>query len=144
MMKFLLPFILLIFAGCQSSKQVPFDYNRSANPWMNAFKDMVFFTAMKETFDKDSTWKMITKKDVLNPYDGLSLDGINLARNLGRKLVQGIPVPPAMCENCAEGQNYYMAIFLHYYNSQELDRIAKNEFKKSKRQDKMYYSLSKE
>ena len=35
-----------------------------------------------------------------------------------------------MCENCKEGENYYMANCLHYYASHELDSIAKKNYKK--------------
>ncbi len=78
---------------------------------------------------------MIEKKDAFNPYDGLSLEDIKKAKNLGRNLVINMPLP-AMCEGCKNGENYYMAHCLHYYASRELDSIARGEYKKRKKEDK--------
>jgi hypothetical protein len=44
---------------------------------------------------------------------------------LGKQLIENIP-PPEMCEGCTAGMNYYMAVSSHYYNSKELDFVAKN------------------
>ncbi|MEN9964334.1 MAG: hypothetical protein RL582_1429, partial [Bacteroidota bacterium] len=54
---------------------------------------------------------------------------IQKADELGKQLIENIP-PPAMCEGCTTGMNYFMAISLHYYNSKELDIIAKNLYRR--------------
>jgi hypothetical protein len=69
------------------------------------------------------------KKDALNPFDGLTLYEIQKAEELGKQVIKNMP-PPAMCEGCTEGMNYYMAVSLHYYNSKELDIIAKNIYRR--------------
>lgn len=61
--------------------------------------------------------------------DGLSLDDLNKTKELAKKLFNNMP-KVAMCENCKEGENYYMSNSLHYYSSKELDSIAKEEYKK--------------
>ena len=124
---------LLLSCSCKISKK--FEYNYSKNPWIDAFKDQVFFSAIKESYKTDNVFKLIQKRDALNPYDGLNLEAIRKAKFIGEQLVQNMP-PPTMCEGCENDMNYYLANSLHYYNSKELDSIAKSEFKKQKQADK--------
>lgn len=120
--------LLLIFSSCESYKRTKFDYNKSNNPWVEAFKDNVFFACLKESYKNDTIFKLIDNRDAFNPYDGLSLDDLNKTKELAKKLVNNMP-KAAMCENCKEGENYYMSNSLHYYASRELDSIAKEEYK---------------
>ena len=122
-------------SGCSNKPYQRFDYNISKNPWIDAFKDQVFFSSLKESYKSDSIFKLIEKKDAFNPYDGLSPDAFNKARALGIQLVKNMP-PPSMCEYCKGDMNYYMAIALHYYKSEELNRLARTEFKKHLKEDK--------
>ncbi|TRW26668.1 hypothetical protein FMM05_04630 [Flavobacterium zepuense] len=125
---FFLGFILIL-NSCAKNSYSNFDYNRADNPWIDAFKDQAFITCLKESYAHDSIFKLIEKKDALNPYDGLSLESLQKARSLGKLISKDIP-PPSMCENCTEGQNYYMATCFHYYKSKELDSIANAEYRK--------------
>ncbi len=130
--KFLFSFILFSIAflgGCSNNIYQKYEYDQPTNPWINAFKDNVFFQCLKESYKGDSIFKMIEKKDAFNPYDGLSLEAIEMSRELAKNFVKNMP-PPVMCENCESGQNYYMARSLHYYSSKELDNIAKKLYKK--------------
>jgi hypothetical protein len=125
-------YILLmgVITSCSSISYPKFDYNYSSNPWIGNFKDQVFFSALRAAYKNDTTlFNLIEKRDAFNPYDGLSLDALNMARSLGTSLIKNMP-PPAMCEECEDGMNYYMATALHYYNSKELDLIARAEYKK--------------
>lgn len=121
--------ISLLLFSCSNKNYQKFDYNISANPWIDAFKDQVFFASLKESYQDDSIFKLMEKKDAFNTYDGLSTDAIIKARALGLQLIKNMP-PPVMCENCGPGKNYYIANALHYYNSKELNEIAIAEFKK--------------
>ena len=129
---------LLIFCSCSKSNYQEFNYNKSANPWITAYKDNVFFACLKESYKNDSIFKLIEEKDALNPYDGLSLDDLNKTKKLGSNIIKNIP-KPSMCENCKEGVNYYMANCLHYYNSRELDSIVKEAYKKYLKAEKNKY-----
>lgn len=130
LMKYLLVIGLLFCQGCSMNSYTSFDYNKSENPWIDAFKDRVFFSALQEAYKSDSLiFNSINKKDALNLFDGLSLEEIENANNIGINLTKKIP-PPSMCENCPDGMNYYMATALHYYKSKELNNIARNNFKK--------------
>ena len=128
-MKYLFIIAIGLLTSCSSNLYHHFDYNRSNNPWMDAFKDRVFFTALKDPYSSDSSiFQLIEKKDAFNPYDGLSLKEMQIANELGTSLIKNMP-SPSMCENCSDGMNYYMATALHYYNSRELDSIAKKYYK---------------
>ena len=135
---FLLLIPVLLLSSCGAHKGEKFDYTISANPWIDCFKDQVFFAALKEAYKENGLYEQITKKDALNPYDGLNLEAIQMARALGTNLIKNIP-PPAMCESCEAGENYYMAVALHYYASADLDAIAQSEYKKQLSADKAYY-----
>ncbi len=138
-MKYLIISALIIVASCTPSLNPKFDYNQSEKPWIDAFKDRVFFAALKDAYKTDTLiFHLIEQKDALNPYDGLSLDEMKRAEELGKSLIQKMP-PPAMCENCPPDMNYYMATSLHYYNSWELDSIARKLYKKRVRYDKKVF-----
>jgi len=125
-------FFTLILNSCSSqNKYEHFDYQNGPNAWINAFKDQMFFACLRESYSNDSIYKMIEKHDALNPYDGLNLESLDKAKALGKSIIKNIP-PPAMCESCNNGENYFMADCLHYYKSRELDSIAHTEFKKFK------------
>lgn len=120
--------LLLLFCSCSKSTYQNFDYNKSKNPWITAYKDNVFFACLKESYKNDSIFKLIEKKDALNPYDGLNAEDLNKTKKLGIDIIKKIP-KPSMCENFKEEVNYYMSNCLHYYNSKELNSIAKKAYK---------------
>ena len=129
MFKYLFILTTVTICSCNSIIYQNFNYSQSKKPWINAFKDRVFISSLTEAYKSDTTiFQQIIKKDALNPFDGLTLYEIQKADELGRRLIENIP-PPAMCEGCTAGMNYYMAVSLHYYNSKELDVIAKNLYK---------------
>jgi hypothetical protein len=136
-MKYIIIIVLFFLSSCYRNVYPKFDYKASENPWVTAFKDRVFFSAIKEAYKSDTIiFKQIEKKDALNPYDGLSLAEMEEADKLGKRLIKNIP-PPAMCEGCLGDKNYYMATALHYYISKDLDLIATNIFKIHLKKDKL-------
>lgn len=136
-MKYIIIIVLFFLSSCNRNIYPKFDYKISENPWITAFKDRVFFSAIREAYKSDTiVFKQIEKKDALNPYDGLSLAEMEEADKLGKKLIENIP-SPVMCEGCSGDKNYYMAIALHYYISKDLDSIAKNTFKIHLKKDKV-------
>ncbi|MFD1256139.1 hypothetical protein ACFQ3S_04980 [Mucilaginibacter terrae] len=126
--------------SCSHVSYPKFDYNNGPNSWINTFKDEVFFASLREGYKNDTIFKMIEKKDAFNPYDGLSLKALQKAKQLGKALVNKMP-PPAMCEGCTPGMNYYMANALHYYNSKELDSIARIYYKIHLKEDKIFEKM---
>ncbi|WP_323033788.1 hypothetical protein [Paracoccus sp. (in: a-proteobacteria)] len=142
-MKYLLIILLFFTQACSKNSYPTFDYNKSSNPWIDAFKDRVFFSALEEAYKSDTTiFESIRKKDALNPYDGLSLSEMKQADSIGKALIKNIP-PPKMCEGCEGDMNYYMATSLHYYNSRELDSIARSLYKEHIRYDMEIFGIKK-
>jgi hypothetical protein len=134
-MKQLAIFFLIALCSCSNKTYKSFDYNRSDNPWSHAFKDRVFFSSIKEAYKRDtSIFKHIEQIDALNPYDGLTLQEMKVADEIGVALIQKMPAP-AMCEGCLTGMNYFMATALHFYNSKEIDIKTKQLYKKHKKSD---------
>jgi len=130
-MKYLF-FLIFLVISCNTNKLQKFDYNYSSNPWIQAFKDNFFYSSLKVAYKNDSTiFAKIESKDALNPYDGLDLEALIFIDSLSKKFVNDIP-PPAMCEYCDNGENYFMAIILHYYASKEFNNIARKQYKLSK------------
>jgi|GEM_PF-1106084 len=128
-MKYLIVIVLIIVSSCNNNLYPKFDYNKSENPWLDAFKDRCFFSALRESYKSDTLiFRLIEQKDALNPYDGLTLEEMKIADEIGKTLINKMP-PPAMCENCPPGMNYYMATSLHFYKSNELDSIARKLYK---------------
>jgi len=122
--------ILLLFTACKSSYKYPkFDFNNGPNPCINAFKDKVFFSILRECYKSTDAMKEIYKKDVGNPYDGIYSGKLfDRIDSIGKNFAKKIP-PPSLCE-CKPGQNYFMAQALHFYRSKELDSIAKVELER--------------
>ena len=119
---------IVLFSACSIGRYNKFDYNHSNNPWIDDFKDQVFFACLRESYKSDSLFNMIEKKDAFNPYDGLGPEDFKKIRELAKKFVANMP-PPAMCDGCKADVNYYMAHSLHYYASKELDAIARKQYK---------------
>jgi hypothetical protein len=132
----LILFSVLLFSACSNRTYPRFDYNKSENPWVDAFKDQFFFAALRESYQSDSIFNMIAKKDGFNTYDGLELDALQKARELARNLVKHIP-NAVLCDECKNGQKYYMAYALRYYNSKQLDSVAQIYYKRHLDSDKM-------
>lgn len=136
-MKYLLIFILFFTQACHKNSYPTFDYNRSTHPWIDAFKDRVFFSALEEAYKSDSSiFRLIRNKDAFNPYDGFYGEARNTAREIGINIIKKMP-PPAICEGCKDDMNYYMATALHYYKSKELDLLAKKYYKIQLNKDKL-------
>lgn len=141
MKKLLFLFLICCLNVCYAQKHSKFDYIKSNQPWVDAFKDLVFFSSLRAAYKSDTTiFKLIETKDAFNPFDGLSLSAVMKAKQLGQKLIENMPSKPAMCENCKPGMNYYMATALHYYMSAELNSIAVSEYKKDMKSNNLYFS----
>jgi hypothetical protein len=134
-MKYLLVILLFFTQACHRNGFPTFDYKKSTNPWIDAFKDRVFFSALQEAYKSDTTiFISIRKKDALNPFDGLYGEARMYAEKIGIDLIRKMP-SPTMCEGCKGDMNYYMATALHFYKSKELDNIAKKMYALQKSND---------
>ncbi|MES2447559.1 MAG: hypothetical protein V4546_10290 [Bacteroidota bacterium] len=122
---------LTIILGCRTKYNYPkFDFNNGPNPCINAFKDRVFMSILKESYKGTTALTEINKIDLGNPFDGVyDLVLLKKIGSIGKDFVKKIPLP-SLCSDCSEGQNYFMVQALHYYRSRELDSVAKVELKK--------------
>lgn len=129
-MRYFLLISLFVFTSCVNNKYSSFNYQYSADPWIDAFKDRFFFTALKEAYKLDTEiLARMEKLDAFNPYDGLSMEEMTIADSTAKALMIGMPTP-GMCEGCKGEKNYFIATALHYYNSRELDSLAKKYYRK--------------
>jgi hypothetical protein len=122
--------VTVVFIGCSNKYRFPkFDYNNGPNPCINAFKDKVFFSILRESYKGTDAFKEIGKRDVGNPYDGLPPTLNAKIDSIAKDFVKKLP-RPALCDECSKEQNYFMAQALHFYRSHELDAITKAELGK--------------
>ncbi len=131
-MKKILFCLLVVTTGCVVTNKKPrFDYvsSGSENPCISAFKDRVFFAILMESYKNTAAFDEIKKVDVFNPFDGLPFSIQLKIDSIGKNFVKNMPRPP-FCDECKPEQNYYMAQALHFYESRQLDSIAKAELGK--------------
>lgn len=123
-------------ASCKTNKLPRFDYDNGPNPWVNAFKDNVFIACLYKSYPpeaRDSIFRMISKYDLYNPYDGFTdykMKSKNLLDSLGSSVPKNLPPFWHADEQDNKGKNVYMCTCLHYYKSRELDSIALSEYRK--------------
>ncbi|KQR65354.1 hypothetical protein [Pedobacter sp. Leaf176] len=122
--------MLLGISACKTSYKYPrFDFDNGPNPCINAFKDRMFLSILREAYKGTNAIKEISKIDVGNPYDGISSPELfKKIDSIAVGFYKKIP-PPSVCDECTEEQNYFMAQALHFYASKELDSIARTELK---------------
>jgi hypothetical protein len=139
MRKYIIITALFFLTSCCKNSYPKFDYNYTKSPWKNAFKDRFFFTALQEAYKLDSSiFILIEKYDAFNPYDGLDLDEIKKAKKIAIEFIKKMP-PPLMCEGCKNGENYFMASCLHYYNSKEFELIVNKLYREKRKREKKIY-----
>lgn len=141
---FLLTFAVLAFGQKKTNKIIKkepaktgqhkinypkFDFNNGPNPYINTFKDLVFFGFMRECFRETKAMEEISKVDVGNPFEYLDYKLYPVCDSIGKAFYKRIP-PPVFCDECGTKKNYFLAQALHYYRSYELDSIAKSYLKK--------------
>lgn len=120
--------ILLVSCGSVHERE-DFNYKNVKNPWINSFKETVFIECLKQSYGNDTILTLITKKDLLNTYDGIDFSDLDNAKNLGKEVALNIPDPEYKFDDYKIGQKYYMSSCLRYYASRELDSIAQIEYK---------------
>jgi hypothetical protein len=119
---------LIVSISCKMRNNYPkFDYNQSATPCFDAFKDRVFFAILRESYKGTAAFEEISKRDAFNPYDGLPFDSRGKIDSIALAFVRKMP-KPAFCDECTKEQNYFMAQALHYYKSKDLDSLVKAIF----------------
>lgn len=127
----LLLFVVTGLNSCKTGYSYPkFDFKNGPNPCINAFKDRVFSSILREAYKSTDAMKEISKIDVGNPYDGISSPELfKKIDSIGVDFYKKIPLAE-LCSECEKSQNYFMAQALHFYASRELDSIARVELKK--------------
>lgn len=130
LMKIYILFIIIstFLIGCNSGRP-KFNYSKTDNPWIQAFKDKAFVSCLKESYSNDTIFALIEREDLFNPYDGFYTREkfVVKADSVGRAISKNLP--PTNYKDYGKS-NYYMATCLHYYTSKDLDSVARREFKK--------------
>lgn len=134
-------FLLTLFSSCCGVKKESFRYNQSSNLWIATYKQHVFCTCLLEGYKNDSVsgyesdtliW-YIRKKDPLVVYDELNFLALESTDVLGKKISHGIPTVVLPAEIYGEEESFerkfIMMNCLNYYDSKELDSIAKLWYK---------------
>lgn len=105
--------------------------DKQQETWVTLFKEEVFVECLKESYQNDTIFKLIRKKDISGSDDFIVwITEIEIARKLGREFALNIPDPEYKFDDYKIGQKYYMSSCLRYYASRELDSIAHVEYRK--------------
>ncbi|THF51514.1 hypothetical protein E6C50_07060 [Flavobacterium supellecticarium] len=144
-------FLSVFLISCSGVKKRSFKYNQSSNPWISTYKLHVFCTCLLEGYKIDSTKgyqsdtliRYIKRRDPIVVYDELNFLALESADKLGIKIASGIPKVALPAEIYGEEESFerkfVMMNCLNYYDSKELDSIAKSWYKaylKGVRKDK--------
>lgn len=121
--------ICFFICSCSINRRENFDYQKSNNAWIMAYKDYVFYECLKEGIQNDTLFMIMKKRDLFNPYDEIDFSEIDSARLLGIEIIKNMP-KPWHCDDCDGNENYISANCLHYYASKDLDIEARAAYKK--------------
>lgn len=117
---------IFFFFNCSSVKQ-----NKS-NDWIEGYKMQAFYMCLKESYQNDSIFKLLEEKDVLFQYfDSYNLAVLKSINDNSKKTAQKAKDPEYKVDDYKIGQKEFLKNCLEYYNSKELDIIARKEYKKT-------------
>lgn len=144
MKKIILILISIVFFSCSTYQRDKFSYRKEdKNVWINTFKSEVFYQCLKEGYQNDTIFKLMTKKDLFNTYEGFEFDVIDSAKILGSTIIKKMPAPYINLDEAdLKNRNFISMTCLNYYASKELDSIAKKAYKvhlKKIKKDKYFW-----
>lgn len=124
--KILAVLIVAFLVSCSSYKKDRFVYNEFT--WTDQFKAAIFLACIKESYKGDSIYEQMGQRDIFFANDAFH-GQLGLINELGEHFVKKIPLPKRPCPECKKEDRYFLANCLKYYESRELDSIAKAEYK---------------
>jgi len=123
-------FFLMFFSCATQYERGKFSYNRSENPWITAYKQDVFYSCLQESYRNDSIFILMRKEDMFNGLGDFSM--IDRARLLGKRIANGILSRDYLIDADHINMKYppkpISATCLRFYESRELDSIARAEY----------------
>ncbi|MGC4129388.1 MAG: hypothetical protein QM564_07465 [Bergeyella sp.] len=147
--KFILFFLFLFFFfSCSINEKQKFAYrgvnqkNNAQNFYTKRFRDVVFYKCLRYGYGDNLNMeigKLMAQKDLFSPSDDdpdLKIDSIQ--NILAKKIMSSIPPPYIHLEDekMLESKNFIISTCLSYYESRDLDSIAKKMYKEKVKQDK--------
>lgn len=129
-MKKIFGFLLICIIGCSTIKKTPkrlspekqLLYNQREG-FAHFFKIQVFCDALKKSYQDKEIFEKIGKEDLLGGYDGIAHSSIQeKIDSLATKVANSIK-PEEYPD--FENKKFIMKACLEYYNSKELDSIAR-------------------
>lgn len=122
--------------SCSSNHLSKFEYQFGKEEWINSYKTEAFWGCFNESYKNDTLIKIISKRDFINqPEIIANWDILFKAQENGKNISRNIPKPtyPKFEEGNKEEfykKNYFLASCLNFYKSKELDKLAREEYKK--------------
>jgi len=121
--------IAIVLLGCYPNKRSSFKYNQDENRWITGFKDAVFYFCIREGYQNDSIFELMSTKDLLSSMK-MDLSIIYYQIQFGKNIGENIPKPYRNIDNPRDTtKKLILAHCLHYYASRALDSIARDEYK---------------
>jgi len=122
--------LIFLFFSCATKYEKPTykpDSKYIEHGWITAYKQHVFYTCLEEGYKDDSIFLLMRKEDAFNGYDGIGFSMIDRARLLGKKIAKDIKVPFYITPVDPQRRDI-SSTCLRYYESRELDSIAREEY----------------
>jgi hypothetical protein len=138
--------IMSLFLSCRIYKREPFNYlgsekTKELDFFVKLFKDRVFFKCLNYGYGNDLYFNVTTlmaSKDLFNSSDSENFLDKKLIDSLAKRLILNLPPPSVHVEDLKtiSDKNFIVSTALSYYESKELDSIAKSEYKKKIKENK--------
>jgi len=115
--KLIVIIFLLILSSCSKN-----------NYWIDSYKKKAFYECLKCSYSNDTIFKLIEKDDVLFINENISFKNIDTIRKYSNEIVKKAAEPIYKYDDYID-EKIFMSNCLDFYNSKELNMLAKNEFK---------------
>lgn len=124
--------LLLISVGCNAQKEIPNRQlaNNQEEAFVDFFKIQVYCSCLKHGYENKQIMELIYKEDLLGGYDGLANDLIQEEINTIGKQIASTIKPETYLD--FENKKRITATCLNFYNSKDLDSLAKSIYEKYK------------
>ena len=134
-MKIKLVLLLGILAvSCAPYKREKFSYEQNEKQvWIDSYKYEAFYGCMKEGIGNDSLRMLLSDTDLFNKSTDITFALADNARARGKEIVRKMPntiIKVEKGEEHLKNKKFISYNCLIYYASEELDVIAKAEYKK--------------
>ena len=106
--------IAIVLLGCYPNKRSSFKYNQDENRWITGFKDAVFYFCIREGYQNDSIFELMSTKDLLSSMK-MDLSIIYYQIQFGKNIGENIPKAKGETDNPRDTSKKFISRSCLYY-----------------------------